>query len=151
MKSTPQQGGFMFIELVVVITILVILAAFAVPRFASLEVEARVAATQSLAGRVRAGAALAHALWLAQGQPDTVQMEGARITMLNGYPDRATIDDTLADLSDFAYTPATGVFLKTGAAATCTVTYNEATAAVAGPPLVPGQPGTVVVPNPLVC
>ena len=151
MKSMPKQGGFTLIELVVVITILGILAAFAVPRFASLEVEARSAATQSLAGSVRSGAALAHALWLAQGQPATVVMEGATITMVNGYPNRTTIDDTLSDISGFAYNAGTGVFTKTGAAATCTVTYNEATAAVAGPPPVPGQPATVVVPNPLLC
>lgn len=151
MKGIRKQGGFTLIELVVVITILGILAAFAVPRFASLEVEARAAATQSLAGSVRSGAALAHALWLAQGQPATVDMEGATITITNGYPDLGTIDDTLADLSGFTYNAGTGVFSKTGAAATCTATYSEATAPSAGPPPVPGQPATVVVPNPLVC
>jgi MSHA pilin protein MshA len=128
MKSMPKQGGFTLIELVVVITILGILAAFAVPRFASLEVEARTAATNALQGSVRSGAMLAHALWLAQSQPATVTMEGNPITLVNGYPNLATIDDTLADLSGFGYAPATGVFDKTGASGTCTVTYAEAAA-----------------------
>ena len=78
MNTKIEQRGFTLIELVVVITILGILAAFAVPRFASLEGQARVAATQALAGSVRSGASLAHALWLAQGDPSStsVTMEG---------------------------------------------------------------------------
>ena len=67
------QGGFTLIELVVVVTILGILAAFAVPRFASLEGQARLASTQALAGSVRSGASLAHALWLAQGDPSSAR------------------------------------------------------------------------------
>jgi hypothetical protein len=48
--------------------------------------------------------------------------------MVNGYPNLATIDDTLADLTGFTYNDTTGVFSKTGAAATCTVTYAQAPA-----------------------
>ena len=74
--------------------ILGILAAFAVPRFASLEGQARLASTQALAGSVRSGAALAHALWLAQGDPASasVTMEGQPIAMAFGYPDAAAIE-----------------------------------------------------------
>ncbi len=128
MNGSAKQRGFTLIELVVVITILGILAAFAVPRFARLEVQARTASRDAIGGSIRAGAALSHALWLASGQPATVTMEGAVITMVNGYPNLATIDDTLSDLTGFTYTPGTGVFLRTGGAATCTMTYAQAPA-----------------------
>lgn len=135
MSSKVKQGGFTLIELVVVITILGILAAFAVPRFASLEGQARLAATQALAGSVRSGAALSHALWLAQGDPasTSVTMEGNTITMSNGYPNAATVATTLADYSGFTVTTgATAVFTKqssSGAAiANCLVTYTPAPA-----------------------
>jgi MSHA pilin protein MshA len=139
--STQRQGGFTLIELVVVITILGILAAFAVPRFASLEVQARTASVQALGGSIRSSAALAHSLWLSTGQPSTVAMEGATITMVNGYPDLATIVTSLADVSGFTYTAGTGVFQKTGVSGNCRITYAEAASAGAAPGVTPDVSG----------
>jgi MSHA pilin protein MshA len=138
------QDGFTLIELVVVITILAILAAFAVPRFTSLEGQARLASTQALAGSVRSGAALAHAVWLSQGDPasPSVLMEGQPITMAYGYPDAATIEATLIEYTGFEFTTpgGTAVFTKTSPAGTpipnCFVTYSPPAAANEAPKVV---------------
>lgn len=128
MKSANSRG-FTLIELVVVIALLGILAAFAIPRFASLETEARAATVQGLSGSLRSAAAMAHGLFLATGA-SPVTMEGNSISITNGYPDAATVQLTLADTSGFtpSTTGATTTFTKDGAAtpANCSVSYTEA-------------------------
>lgn len=130
--NRSKQGGFTLIELVVVITILGILAAFAIPRFASLETEARIGAIQALAGSVRSSAALSHSLWLTQNAPATVVVEGTVVDITNGYPVADDIDDTLADFTGYAFSVAagTGTFTRPASPtpANCSVTYTTAVA-----------------------
>ena len=125
------QRGFTLIELVVVIVILGILAAFAVPRFMGLEDQARVAAVNAMAGSLRSAATMAHGVWEASGTPATITVPGVAtaITITNGYPSNATIQLLLQDTSGFTLNAAGNQFKPNGAKnAACWVQYNQSAA-----------------------
>jgi MSHA pilin protein MshA len=137
-----QQGGFTLIELVLVIVILGILAATALPRFSDLSTQARISAVNGLAGSVRSGASIARATLLARGLANNaanVIIDGAQVDFVNGYPAGNSADniaDMLSDFTGFTYNQAVAAtFTNNGAPtpATCAVTYNESAAAGAFP------------------
>lgn len=136
MRKINKQAGFTLIELIMVIVILGVLSAFALPRFADLGGEARVASINGLNGAVKSAANIAHAQWLADGgTAATVTLEGTSIAMVNGYPDNTDIDLAVQVTSDdytvdetTSTTATTFDVVDAPTPATCRVTYTEAAA-----------------------
>ncbi|WP_417796750.1 pilin [Stutzerimonas nitrititolerans] len=134
-----QQSGFTMIELIMVIVILGILAAFALPKFADFGNDARAAAIQGLAGTVRSASAIVHSAWLANGGTGTTaEVEGATITTTtNGYAVATAAGIGAAmDVDGFTGTAGTGEIVYVPAdytGADCSVTYVQADPAGADP------------------
>ncbi|MGC8504442.1 MAG: pilus assembly FimT family protein [Acidithiobacillus sp.] len=99
MDRQMGERGFTFIELMVVMVLLGLLAAFAIPRFVDLQKDARMAKVQALAGAVAAASNLVYSKVLVtnngfyqpgqtSGTTSVAIGQGVTVRVWNGYPDR---------------------------------------------------------------
>jgi MSHA pilin protein MshA len=136
------------VELIVVIVILGILAAVALPKFMGLEKEARSAALKSMGGTMLSAAQMAHGVCKARNCPNngTLLVEGQNIVFVNGYPNNASIDLLVQSSEGFTANTAGNRMTKAGATtANCWVQYNQATIAggVVSAPTISYQSGVM--------
>ncbi len=137
-----QQSGFTLIELVVVIVILGLLAATALPRFINLTTDARQASLAGVAGGLRSAIALARAQYVVNGDnaATTITMSGSVVTVLAGASVGGTPTENAAGIAvampdpdgytvDHASSPNT-YRPDSGGSATCEVRYDDTASTV---------------------
>lgn len=141
----PAQGGFTLIELIVVIVILGILAATALPRFSSLSGDARLASMNAARGALTSLVAVAHGQALinpAQAALDGLNYENVNVPIVNTYPAAHvnTADAAGLNNNDYAVT-INGTVMTIRPAALeagtqCTLTYTQTANANVPPAIV---------------
>lgn len=140
-----RQRGFTLVELIVVIVILGILAATALPRFIDVQGSARTSAVQGFAGGLRSAVSVAQAGWAVAGGSGTTSINAAdgqaiAVVGTSGVPTAADAGigkalrcESATACQGMAVAHAAGVstFDFIPSRANCNVTYTEATGAVA--------------------
>lgn len=136
-----KNNGFTLIELIVVIVILSILAAVALPKFSNVTKDARIASVSGLAGGLRSATAIAEGQYMSTGSSAAVTVtmkDGSTVDVLvgSGYPKALATGITAAmrsvDGYSATYAGADATFRPVnGGSATCQAIYTETTGSVA--------------------
>jgi prepilin-type N-terminal cleavage/methylation domain-containing protein len=98
-----RQKAFTFSELLIVVAVLAMLAAAAVPHFQAVNSEIRAGAVEALAVNVRSSAQLTNRIWLSNGRPAKLTVDGRALDMRFGYPTENSISEIVVNSGDFVF------------------------------------------------
>jgi len=143
--DSQAQGGFSRVELIVVVVLLGMVVAVAIPRYHGYEANERVAAVKNMGGMLKSAALMAHTVCQAQScaNNQTIVIRGEAITFINGYPDAASIGKLVPRAEGFTPSGGGNRFAKNGAdTGDCWVQYDNAT--IEAPPTISYQAGTII-------
>ncbi len=97
------QRAFTYSELLIVVAVLAILAAAAVPRFIAINSEIRAAAVEGLAANVHSSAQLTNRILMSNGQPARLTVDGRVLETRFGYPTERSISEIVINSGDFVF------------------------------------------------
>jgi MSHA pilin protein MshA len=95
--------AFTFSELIIVVAALAILAAAAVPRFIAINSDIRAGAVEALAVNVQSSAQLINRIWLSNGQPAMLTVDGQLLELRFGFPTENSISEIVINTGDFVF------------------------------------------------
>lgn len=124
-----KNAGFTLIELVIVIIVLGILAATAVPKFINLQDDARASVVKGAEAAIHSAANIVYSKAAIDGVENSNSASAAGITTVYGYPAAADIDDVI-ELSDDFTVAASGTTATTFSfsGSTCSLSYTQSAA-----------------------